>query len=83
MSMEHWWIYSDRENPQVFGGKTEVVPLCPPQIVTRADLGWNMGSRVERPATNLLSHAAAWSVPAISSSQFWISIKHIKSSSCF
>jgi hypothetical protein len=71
MSIEHRWNDTDKENPKVFGGKTAVVSLCPPQIVTRADLGSNPDSSVQRPATSFLSHAAACSVSTIYSRHFW------------
>jgi hypothetical protein len=46
------------ENRQL-GEKPVPVPLCPPQISHRLDLGSNQGLRGERPATNRLSHGTA------------------------
>jgi hypothetical protein len=46
------------ENRQL-GEKPVPVPLCPPQISHGLDPGSNPGLRVERPATNRLSHGTA------------------------
>jgi hypothetical protein len=49
------------ENRQL-GEKPVPVPLCPPQISHRLDLGSNPGLRGERLATNRLSHGTAYSL---------------------
>jgi hypothetical protein len=49
---------STGENRQL-GEKPVPVPLCPPQISHRLDLGSNPGLRGGRPATNRLSHGTA------------------------
>ena len=87
---EHWasveWYWQGMiltgKTPKYLEEKTDVVSLCPPQIVTRADLGSIPDSNIQSPATNLMSHAAACSLSTIYSSHFSDSINHIKSS-CF
>jgi hypothetical protein len=57
--IEHQWNEIDRRKPKYSGGKT-----CPSATLSTTNLTWtdpgsNPGLRVERPATNRLSHGTA------------------------
>lgn len=51
--MEHWWNYTAKRNPDIFGGKPVPVPLCPSLLLH------GRGVRDERPPTNHLIHGTA------------------------
>jgi len=61
-----WWDDTYRLKPQILGENPVPVPLWPTKIPTCAGVGSKSAVRGERPATNRLSHGAAWrSIPSV------------------